>query len=744
MADMVRTVLIMSMTGGILALLLFALKPLVRHSLPKSTQYYLWLVVIAALLIPVSRLSLPTNQVPVPNITETVTRFVITQAEETVRLESLAPLSVTNPVVYLEERQAVQSPIALVATYFILVYPFGVLVLLLYYAIHYAIFVGLYRRRNHPAGPGAETLLASMCRGRPPRLYYNALAETPMLFGIFRPAIILPMQEYTHGDMQAILSHELTHLRRKDVLIKWLALLTTAIHWFNPLVWLMRREIDRACELSCDEAIINNMNGHGKRHYGNTLIRVAASPKIPRAITSATMSEDKKNLKERLGAIMKSKRPTKYVVILSALLIFAAIGFVACMGSGREEGPIVGVVDDEPDYYDDYESEEPDYIETEEPIPADIYLRMAPADGDVLATIFAYYEIDFRDAYIAHWDVDLDWLTIQSNAMILANQDLHDFQLIGIYLGHSDYGMTGHMTHVYYHIPVLQVPIVINWFFTAGLFPNNGISFIDSNGVRRFFAIWAGYGYEGAEPFTLREFEDGGYLLRYDDYAEPSVGYGHIAPQIIDRDFSIMVPLIAPEEIILLGILDFEPGDGYILSMSAIEGRNLFVGVTNTPYATRPSGYTWRPGLFRSEQRPSGYMHVTHYGHGYRYLYVGSSVSLQDVTEFPASAFELLYVSVNIMLLPGAARTADGRIDSQYIDGVAIDTLLGRQLDASLLQRLGNYVSDADTYNFDSGLVIGVSGNRIVSISVDFRVANHADFHFSGIGDTSTRDDVIA
>ncbi|MDR0273304.1 MAG: M56 family metallopeptidase [Clostridiales bacterium] len=89
MTDFVRTIIIMSMSGSMLAMLLFMLKPLMRNRLPKSVQYYLWLVVVFALLVPVSDIIvLPDNQMAsgtetpviqaiqaVPTISETVNRY---------------------------------------------------------------------------------------------------------------------------------------------------------------------------------------------------------------------------------------------------------------------------------------------------------------------------------------------------------------------------------------------------------------------------------------------------------------------------------------------------------------------------------------------------------------------------------------------------------------------------------------------------------------------------------------------
>ena len=87
---MIRAILVMSVTGSILALLLFAVKPLIKNRIPKSTQYCLWLVVIVTLLIPVSRLLvLPdsdSSPLPIAPIHSVVQQRVITFEEERERL----------------------------------------------------------------------------------------------------------------------------------------------------------------------------------------------------------------------------------------------------------------------------------------------------------------------------------------------------------------------------------------------------------------------------------------------------------------------------------------------------------------------------------------------------------------------------------------------------------------------------------------------------------------------------------
>ena len=341
MTDAIRAILIMSLSGSILGLLLFALKPLARDRLPKSAQYYLWLVVLAALLVPVSMIViLPENApLPVAPVQSVVERIVIPAEAIVPQLQAQAPATAVDSIPPAETmpNQAASISFEMIT---ILVYTLGVLAVLLYYIINYRIFIGLHRRRNRPAKAEELALLSDLCgRRRAPRLYRNPLAATPMLIGVFTPAIILPDREYTDEQLRSVLLHELTHLRRKDVVVKWLSVLTNTVHWFNPIVWLVRREIDCACELSCDEAVIQSLDTDGRQSYGDTLITVAADCRTPRAVLSTTMCEEKKALKQRLDSIMKcrSKSKTIMAVSLALMIILSACGMV--LGASSVNNP---------------------------------------------------------------------------------------------------------------------------------------------------------------------------------------------------------------------------------------------------------------------------------------------------------------------------------------------------------------------------------------------------------------------
>ena len=340
LSEFIRTIIIMSLSGGLLALLLLAVKPFVRHLLPKLAQYCFWLVALAAFLIPVSRIvTLPDTIADITPIHSAVERNIISTTEARDRLLDMAMpdlLTAPNfnfaPATTFANTPPTEEPglISRAVTIFMVIYPFIFVLVLLYSLIGYSRFTKKLRRGYIIPHSFELDMLGELTNGkRTPRLIVSDYATTPMLIGVFGPIIVLPNREYTTEQLQSILLHELTHMRRFDVAVKWFSLLACAVHWFNPLVWIARREIDRACELSCDEAVIHNMDKYGKQHYGETLITMASTKKIPLLVVSTTMCEEKRALKERLTAIMKSKRYTKLTVLISTFILLAAV-LTAC------------------------------------------------------------------------------------------------------------------------------------------------------------------------------------------------------------------------------------------------------------------------------------------------------------------------------------------------------------------------------------------------------------------------------
>ena len=353
LSELVRTVLIMSISGGVIVLLLLLLKPFVRHRLPKSTQYLFWIVALLVMLLP---LPILLDSVPsVAPVSTVVERTVVSYAEEVARTQPPMPtviyytrLDEGNNIVFESTTMETMTTPSLspgpsisatLSTIFMLLYPVAVVLVLLYNIISYAIFARKLRRDSMQPSSATLDALNHLTKGkRTPKLIISPYAQTPMLTGLFNPTIVLPHSLALQGDddeqLKSILLHELTHMRRFDIAFKWLSLFACAIHWFNPLVWMLRRELDRICELSCDEAVISDMDTMARQSYGETLIAVASSEKVPLPILRTTMCSEKRALKERLSAIMRLKRRTKLAIVVSVVIVFTIMFMAGTLGAG--------------------------------------------------------------------------------------------------------------------------------------------------------------------------------------------------------------------------------------------------------------------------------------------------------------------------------------------------------------------------------------------------------------------------
>ena len=108
-----------------------------------------------------------------------------------------------------------------------------------------------------------------------PGVWLADRVPTPFVLGLLRPRIYLP-SALPKQERDYILLHERTHIRRCDHILRALAWLAVAVHWFNPLVWLAFRLAGKDMEMSCDEAVLRNMDRDVRADYSASLLRLSA------------------------------------------------------------------------------------------------------------------------------------------------------------------------------------------------------------------------------------------------------------------------------------------------------------------------------------------------------------------------------------------------------------------------------------------------------------------------------------
>ena len=110
-------------------------------------------------------------------------------------------------------------------------------------------------------------------------VYLSDKIKTPALYGIIKPKIILPI-EYEASELKYILLHERAHMKRKDNLLRLLALVVVCLHWFNPLAWLMLKLLYSDIELACDELVLSKCNEAERKEYAYTLLHTAEKTNV--------------------------------------------------------------------------------------------------------------------------------------------------------------------------------------------------------------------------------------------------------------------------------------------------------------------------------------------------------------------------------------------------------------------------------------------------------------------------------
>ena len=356
MPDIMRTVLLLSLCGTALAVLLAVLRRLLKNRLPKALFYYLWLLVLLRLALPVA-LPVPGLELslPEPAPAERAAQIPVGQsapaAGEPAPFDPEGVFTLPEGAVVTGSGLPLQDETAGTAWYrqawdwlcrhVTVLWLTGAALHFLWFALSYLRFCRTLRADCAPLLEHEQALLDHLRGKRRVSAFRSPLAATPMLVGLLRPSILLPETAVSTRELECILRHELTHLRRRDLLFKWAAVAVTSFHWFNPFMPWLRREIDRCCELSCDEGVIRTMTEGQKQAYGETLLALAAVHALPRTVPATTLCEEKAQLKERLVGIMKHKKVTAAILLLSCLLALLVAGCAAVLGpnAARRELP---------------------------------------------------------------------------------------------------------------------------------------------------------------------------------------------------------------------------------------------------------------------------------------------------------------------------------------------------------------------------------------------------------------------
>ena len=140
--------------------------------------------------------------------------------------------------------------------------------------------------------------------------------DSPFVLGLFRPVIYLPIR-LDSADMEPVIAHELTHIRRKDHWWKPLGYTLLAVHWFNPLMWVAYILLCRDIELACDEQVIAGMDSQSRADYTQALVACAVNR---RTIAACPLAFGEVGVKERVRSVMNYRKPGFWGIVFALIV----------------------------------------------------------------------------------------------------------------------------------------------------------------------------------------------------------------------------------------------------------------------------------------------------------------------------------------------------------------------------------------------------------------------------------------
>lgn len=230
----------------------------------------------------------------------------------------------SDPSDRIGEAAAAPSALTLLASHLPALWALGAISVLGWLAFS-SVQIRRLTKLARPANVHLNSLLRDCARAEGmhsiPRLAVIEGLPSVAVHGLLRPVLLLPadaVERHTTAELRGIFLHELQHLKRADCAWTWLGLIACAVHWFNPLAWLLFRRFCADRELACDEAALHHMHQDARRSYGEALIKTAELQIAPVPALLPSFSSNPSELKHRMKLIMKPASRSFIIQLVSA------------------------------------------------------------------------------------------------------------------------------------------------------------------------------------------------------------------------------------------------------------------------------------------------------------------------------------------------------------------------------------------------------------------------------------------
>lgn len=203
-----------------------------------------------------------------------------------------------------------------------------------YFMKYYKAMRCIQRLPQEESRAGQE-ILDGLDRSGRIRVLKSAGIQTPCCIGVFWKRIFLPARVYGREELWYILLHEYTHLAHNDILLKVLITVLCGIYWWNPLVYLLRKDLNQSMEIRCDLSVTRNLGERERADYLNVMLKTFCEDGQPDPFVGAAglVEEHSKSLLERFRivadmGVVQEKRVSVCVGVLMLLVLMISYSFI--------------------------------------------------------------------------------------------------------------------------------------------------------------------------------------------------------------------------------------------------------------------------------------------------------------------------------------------------------------------------------------------------------------------------------
>jgi Antirepressor regulating drug resistance, predicted signal transduction N-terminal membrane component len=360
----------LSLSGSILFLVISIFKPLTKKIFSDTWHYYMLVLTMCIFILPIGNLvALPKiidYKVPIP--TETVGRIMedkkisqiqATDNEKITQEENPNMAADKNQTVIKESGQPLSYRIS-VAEIILGIWITGMSIFLGREIYVYKSFYKKLRAVSDTVGEDSclycvlENCKKALNINKKIIIKESLKIKSPMIAGIFNPIIIVPKMEYSENKLEMIFTHELIHYKRKDLIVKIFALIVNIINWFNPIVYIIRSNINVVCELSLDEQMVKNFDKSKRKYYGEVILDLIEYSQNRSLIIGTSVCKSRRELEKRLKNIVYFQKSKKLIASLSLIVailftstsVFAANNITSNSSNKLNESSAIAKVND--------------------------------------------------------------------------------------------------------------------------------------------------------------------------------------------------------------------------------------------------------------------------------------------------------------------------------------------------------------------------------------------------------------